>query len=206
MATIPLLERGFRDGDITFEEFLDLIPNGQKADLLDGVIFMASPDNVDANDLNAWLCSVMRSYADALDLGKIYISRVAYRIGPKRGPEPDLSFVAKTMEARRRRGYIDGAPRLAIEIVSPDSVERDYVLKRAIYEAAGVGEYWILDPDESRATFLCLERGRFKERKPVRHIWRSRVLQGFWLDVRWLWDENRPNAHELVSRLLDAAR
>jgi Uma2 family endonuclease len=44
------------------------------------------------------------------------------------------------MEHRRRRGFIDGAPALAIEIVSPDSVDRDYVRMLAIYEEAGVAE------------------------------------------------------------------
>jgi Uma2 family endonuclease len=192
----------FRTGTVTFEEFVELVGDGQKADLLDGVIYMASPDNVPANDLNAWLTALLRGYVDERDLGHVYVSRVAYRLGRTSGPEPDLSVLPKERRADRRRGFVLGPPALAIEIVSPDSAERDYVLKRRIYEEAGVQEYWIVDPDERRATFLVLRRGRFQERKPVRHIWRSTVVPGFSLDIRWLWDEERPTSYAVLKRLL----
>lgn len=200
---LPLApRRPLAEGDVTFEAFLELIPDGVKADLLNGVIYMASPDNVDANDLNAWLTAVLLPFAEARDLGKFNISRFAYRIGDKGGPEPDLGFVCKARLGLRRRGYFLGAPDLAIEIVSPDSVDRDYVVKRLIYEEAGVREYWILDPDQRRATFLRLKRGRYVEVKPSRRIFKSEVLPGLELDVRWLTTSQRPLSHEVVQRLL----
>src|SRR4029077_7417803 len=85
----------FREGDCTFEEFLDEIDDSLKADLLEGVIYMASPDNTDPADLSTWLTVVYGGFVGAKDLGKVYHSRVAYRIGLKRGPEPDLGFVSK---------------------------------------------------------------------------------------------------------------
>jgi len=79
MTTYPV-----RQGITTFEEFLEIAPDGQKADLLDGVIYMASPDNTDAADLNLWLAILLYTFVDSNDLGKIYTSRVAYRLGPSR--------------------------------------------------------------------------------------------------------------------------
>ena len=192
----------FRTGELTFEDFVEMVPDGQKADLLDGVIFMASPDNLRVNKLNVCLAGVMQDFADQRDLGEVFASRVAYRMGDNRAPEPDVGFLAKKQKAAQHFGFVQGPPTLAVEIVSPDSVDRDYVHKRRIYEEAGVKEYWIIDPDEQRATFLVLERGRFRERKPVRSIWRSKVIPGFWLDVRWFWDDERPNAHKVLQLLL----
>lgn len=197
--------RGARDG-LTFEEFVDLIPDGQKADLIDGVIYMASPDNTEAADLNGWLGLLIYGFVEAQDLGKVYQSRVAYRIGPNRGPEPDLGFVPKEQEHTRRYGYIDGPPALAIEIVSPDSVERDYVDKRQIYEEAGVQEYWIVDPNANRVTFLVLHKGKFRKVSPVKHIFRSTVLPGLWIDVRWLLSDKRPRAIDVLQNLLKVCR
>src|SRR6266849_2549289 len=194
-----------RRGDITFEEFVKMVPDGQKADLLDGVIYMASPDNTDAADLNLWLAILLYTFVDSNDLGKIYTSRVAYRLGPKQGPEPDIGFVPKELEFTRRRGYIDGPPTLAIEIVSPDSVARDYVQKRAVYEQAGVGEYWILDPDEGRVTFLVLQDGRFEQVFPRENIIHCTVVPGFYLDVRWLLSQERPAAYQVLQQLLGNA-
>jgi Uma2 family endonuclease len=106
----------------------------------------------------------------------------------------------------RMRGYINGPPALAVEIVSPDSVGRDYVQKRAIYEEAGVCEYWIIDPDAKRAPFLRLREGRFKTVTLPGHIFRSHVLPGFFLDVRWLWSKRRPRVYDVVRRLLETGR
>jgi Uma2 family endonuclease len=205
MATIPLgLDRPIRvpAGEVTFREFLALVPDGVKADLLNGVIFMASPDNLDANELNMWLAMVIGPFVEARDLGKVYMGRVAYRLGEKRAPEPDLAFVSKARLGKRRRGYFAGAPDMAIEIVSPDSIDRDYLFKRGIYEEAGVREYWILDPDHSLATFLRLSRKRFVEVKPVKNMIGSEVLPGLELDVRWLMSKKRPPSHEVVRKLL----
>src|SRR5438552_4009153 len=120
-----------RTGSYSFDDFCSLIKEEQKADFINGVIYMASPENTDANELFMWLGGLMHDFAQVRDLGKVYGSRVAFRLDDKNGPEPDIAFVRKRRLARVKRGYVDGAPDLAVEIVSPDSVERDYVRKRA---------------------------------------------------------------------------
>ena len=68
---------------ITVKEFYKLLPDGQKADLLDGVIYMASPDSTEAkhNDLTGFLESLMRMYNAAKKLaGRAYVTRVAFRL------------------------------------------------------------------------------------------------------------------------------
>src|SRR5205823_11824459 len=66
--------------------------------------------------------------------GQLYISRVAFRISELHSPEPDLAFVKKDRLMHRKRGHFDGPPDVAFEIVSPDSVDRDYTKKRKQYE------------------------------------------------------------------------
>lgn len=60
---------------------------------------------------------------------------------------------------RLRRGE---NPILAVEVLSPSNRVYDLITKRAVYEAAGLAHYWIIDPTE--ATLLALrldERGRY---------------------------------------------
>lgn len=192
-----------RNGDYTFDDFLALVEEDEKADLLDGVIYMASPESTDDNSLEGWLHLLMGGFVAELDLGEVYISRVAFRITEKQGPEPDLGFVAKKRRKIIHRGFVAGPPDIAVEIVSPDSVQRDYIEKRQIYEHAGVREYWIIDPAERRATFLRLTRGKFREVVlEDGHIFRSAALSGLWLDVRWLWAKRRPSALRLVQKMI----
>jgi Uma2 family endonuclease len=132
MATIP------RADVYTFEDFCALVPDGQKADLIDGVIYLASPDNTDAADINGWLYVLLYTYVQMKNLGKVYGSRVAFRLSERNSPEPDLAFVRKDREHLIERGFVNGRPDLAVEIVSPESVHRDFELKRKLYEQAGV--------------------------------------------------------------------
>lgn len=55
------------------------------------------------------------------------------------------------------------APRLAVEVVSPDSVKRDYRYKRTEYAALEIPEYWIVDPLESKVTVLQFNEGLYEE-------------------------------------------
>ncbi len=85
-----------REGPYTFEEFACKVPDGKKADLLDGVIHMASPDNLAANRLNVWLSGVLDGIYGQKDLGEVFVSRVAFRLGRKRGPERTSRFSPRT--------------------------------------------------------------------------------------------------------------
>ncbi len=58
--------------------------------------------------------------------------------------EPDIVVVARD-EARAPR--LTGPPLLAVEVLSPSSVERDAVAKRREYAKAGLDRYWIVDPE-----------------------------------------------------------
>src|SRR5438477_637029 len=129
-----------RAGPYTFADFLELVHEEDKADLLDGVIYVASPENLEHNDLVLWLASLLRLYCDERLLGRVTVNKVAYRLTPSTAPEPDIAFVSIARSEILRRGYVDGPPDVAIEFVSPDSVDRGYEQKRRHYETAGVQE------------------------------------------------------------------
>jgi Uma2 family endonuclease len=204
MATIARSEpiSYTRSGPITFEDFCVIIKPEQKADLIDGVIFMASPESLDANDLFLWLVSLIRDFVEDRQLGKVYGSRVAFRLGPKHGPEPDIGFVRQDRLHLSRKTFFDGPPDLAIEIVSPESVERDYVKKRALYQQTGVPEYWIIDEELRKVILLRPDRkGEYREVRPTKGMLSSRVLDGFRLRPEWLWQNSRPKRAEILARM-----
>lgn len=77
---------------------------------------------------------------------------------------PDL-MVVRHEDAERRR--LETPPLLAVEILSPSTRQRDLHLKRRSYEDAGLGWYWIVDPDEPSLTVFRLVDGRFVEEASV---------------------------------------
>lgn len=188
---------------VTFDEFCLLVREDQKADLIDGVIHMASPENTDANELCVWLVRLLGDFAEINDLGKVYASRVAFRLSSHRAPEPDIAFVRKGRLEVIQRGHVAGAPYLAVEIVSPESVERDYETKRALYEEAGVEEYWVLDEVQQEVTWLRLDKaGKYREVRPRKGRLASEVLPGFWFDPAWLGPEGLPSKIAALAQIL----
>jgi Uma2 family endonuclease len=198
------MNRATQTGLHTFEDFCFLVKEDQKADLIDGVIYMASPDNTDANELFMWLGGLLDLYVEENDLGKVYGSRVAFRLDDYNGPEPDIAFVRKDRLNRVARGHVKGGPDLAVEIVSPDSVQRDYEKKRKLYERAKVREYWIVDELEQRVTLLRLgPGGKYREVRPRKGELHSQAVPGFWIRTAWLWQQPRPKRVAVLKEMLE---
>jgi Uma2 family endonuclease len=142
---------------------------------------------------------------DERDLGCVYISRFAFRISKRDGPEPDVAFLHKDRRHLVRREYVDWAPDLVMEVVSPDSIERDYHKKREQYRNGGVREYWIVDEIARRVTLLRLTAdGAFRTVRPRQGVLHSEALPGFWLKPGWLWKNPLPKAAAVLAEILGA--
>jgi Uma2 family endonuclease len=98
---------------------------------------------------------------------------------------------------------VEGPSDLAIEIVSPESVERDYDKKRRQYQRFKIPEYWIIDEHERKATVLRLDaRGKYREVAPLKGLFHSHAIKDFWLDPEWLWQDPLPDEMETLLQLL----
>ena len=117
------------EGLYTVDEFYDVIPDGQKADLIDGVIYVASPDTRRSDQISGFLRYLMDGFCASKDLGDCFGSRFAFRL-TSAAPVPDIAFVSQ----HRVNDVINenegtGPPDVAVEIVSRDSRSRDYIEK-----------------------------------------------------------------------------
>jgi Uma2 family endonuclease len=87
-----------------------------------------------------------------------------------------------------------------VEVVSKGSRTRDRVHKLAEYEAGGVPDYWVIDPDQRWAAFYALGKdGRYKAQAPADGLIRSTSLPGFWIREQWVWD--RPAVSDALAEI-----
>lgn len=95
--------------------------------------------------------------------------------------QPDIFFVHTDRRQIVGEEYVEGAPDLVVEILSPSNWLYDRTEKFRSYQTAGVGEYWIVDPRAYTIEIFTLEAGTYVlqgkfgsgERVP------SQVLSGF---------------------------
>ncbi len=106
----------------------------------------------------AFLYEAIKAFVVAGDRGKVLFAPLRVRLSADTVREPDVMFMLKANDYRRGERYWNGAD-LVVEVVSPDDPARDLETKRAEYAAAGIPEYWIVDPRDQMITVLTLPVG-----------------------------------------------
>jgi Uma2 family endonuclease len=193
-------------GRMTYEEFLAWADEDTCAEWVDGAIVLNSPANLRHEEIAAFLVDLLKPYTAVHSLGKVLSIRLQMKL-PSSGREPDVLFITTQHMDRLKDTYLDGPADLVVEIVSPESAGRDRGDKFYEYRAAGVPEYWLIDPQLQQAEFYQMDgQGRYQLVPPdASGVYRSRVLQGFWLSVDWLWQDPLPDTVQTLLRIDRAA-
>ena len=196
------------DRKLTFDEFFDWCRGYEKVrvEWVDGEVVLMSPVSIDHSDLNDFLGVILRIFVEHHDLGHVMASEVMCRFKTTKrevGRIPDIQVIAKGRLSLIKPTYIDGAPDLVIEIVSPDSIDRDYRQKYHDYESGGVREYWLIDPlsNQMKVWTRDAESGKFQPLLETNGQFSSTVLPGFFLRPEWLWREPLPKVMEILRVL-----
>ena len=100
--------------------------------------------------------------------------------------QPDLLYVSPA-RSEIVQNWIEGAPDLVVEILSPSTASRDQVHKLNLYAEAGVVEYWIVDPAGRHIAFLVSDGTAFTVHPPESGRWQSPVVPEVELDIDGLW-------------------
>jgi Uma2 family endonuclease len=178
---------------MTEEEFEAWCDEDVAAEYVDGEVIVHSPVRVRHSELALFLASLMKLVVDGQAAGRVMGPEVQTRLRPGLRRIPNVMFIARARSHLVLETRIDGAPDLAIEIVSPDSVERDWQKKYLEYQAAGVREYWIVDPQYQQIRVYVLgTNGLYNDLEVVEGWLRSTVLSGFAIRPAWLWQEPLP--------------
>ena len=109
----------------TSEDYWNL-PEGQRAELIDGKLYAMAPPNRIHQRLVSRLTQTLGAAND-----RVWV-------------EPDISVICDKNKLSDRG--CEGAPDWIIEIVSPTNPKNDYTIKLFKYRTAGVREYWIVNP------------------------------------------------------------
>lgn len=189
---------------LTYEEFLEWCDEDTWAEWVEGEVVVLSPASRRHQEVVDFLVQTLGVFVQARGLGVVLSAPFQMKTGPDLpGREPDVLFVARENLGRLRDRYLDGPADLVVEVSSPDSRLRDRGEKLAEYEAGGVREYWVLDPDLGRADFFVLGAdGRYDRVRPdADGVYRSRVVEGFWVRPEWTWQDPLPPVLDVLREL-----
>ena len=184
---LPLLEPGAHLSACEFLRRYQAMPEVKKAELINGIVYMASPVRIDQHGepdglIQGWLCN----YCVATP-GVKHATNSTTRLGPDDVPQPDglLRIVPECGGQARldAKGYLQGAPELAVEVAA-STASLDVREKLASYRRAGVREYLVWRTEDEAVDWWTLEEDEYRP-LPVGAdgVLRSRIFPGLWLEV-----------------------
>lgn len=135
------------------------LPDGQRAELIDGQMYMMAPPTTNHQRLVAKLSHQILSHIDTKG-GNCEVFPAPFAVflneDDKNYVEPDISVIC---DKNKLDEYgCNGAPDWVIEVVSPSTSRVDYGVKLFKYRSAGVREYWIVNPMKKTVTVFDMEK------------------------------------------------
>jgi Uma2 family endonuclease len=182
--SLPPLEEGDHLDQPTFHARYEAMPEGTRAELIGGIVFMPSPLKLPHGRTHArvmlWL-----GYYEAATPGTGVFDNATSILGPESEPQPDAFLLIapeKGGQTRNEDDYAVGAPELIVEVAaSTDAI--DLHRKRDDYQTAGVKEYVVVVLRQDRVIWFVLQNGSFEEMPAEADgSLRSKVFPGLWLD------------------------
>ncbi len=199
---IPRLENGDRLTRPEFERRYQAMPNHQKVELIEGVVYMASPLRFRSHgephaQINTWL-----GVYYAATPGVLAADNTTVRLDGENEPQPDaILFINPNLGGQCRISeddYIEGSPELIVEIAASSAAYDLYDKKRA-YQRNGVQEYLVWQVYEHEISWWKLQEGEYIALETDENgVIKSQVFPGLWLEVRSLLEGNLA---EVLKRL-----
>lgn len=150
----------------TFEEYL-IYDDGtdNRYELVDGRLEIVNPPTIKHFLLSKFIEHLLDAEINRLGLDWLCFKETGVRTGRNRSRLTDICVVtsAQAQELMNESAVFETAPLLVVEVVSTESISRDYRRKRSEYAVLEIPEYWIVDPLKNQVCVLLLEDGLYEE-------------------------------------------
>lgn len=146
---------------LTFEQFRELPNDGKRYELIHGEVHVtpspATRHQLALQNLYEGLGPFVRSN----QLGVLLLAPMDVRLGIDTVLQPDLIFVSKARAGIIGENWIEGAPDLAVEVLSPSTAAHDRATKLSVYAEAGIPHVWFLEPKVKTVEALTLQGAKY---------------------------------------------
>ncbi|MBU1488099.1 Uma2 family endonuclease [bacterium] len=143
----------------TYEDYLHLPDDGKRYQIIEGEVYMCPSPIPNHQRIIGRLFEIINRFVLKNSLGEVFLAPCDIIFSDENIVQPDIFFISKERSQIVTQKNIQGAPDLAIEILSPHSLKIDKLLKRNLYAKYGVQEYWIVD-GEKREVEVLVQRGK----------------------------------------------
>jgi Uma2 family endonuclease len=145
---------------MTYAEYCLLPDDRQRYQVIEGELIVSPSPNFKHQDTVWRLGKLLRTYAEAQNLGVVVGAPMDVILEPNTIVQPDLLFI-RHENIGIIGDIIEGAPDLCVEVLSPSTGLNDRYVKSLVYARCGVQEYWIIDPVRETVAVFDLQDGAY---------------------------------------------
>lgn len=188
---MPPLESGDRLSRAEFERRYAAHPEIKKAELIEGVVYVASPVRVEQHgEPDGCMITWLGNYSAATPGVRLSVNTTV-RLKKGNEVQPDAFLRLEPGKGGRARvsedDYLEGPPELIVEIAA-SSASYDLHDKKRVYQRNGVQEYIAVQVYEQRVDWFVLREGVYATLTPDESgVLRSEVFPGLYLQPAALW-------------------
>lgn len=151
-----------KPGEWTYEDYLALPDDGQRYEIIKGVLYVTNAPSYEHQFTVAELLRQLSNYVLENKLGQVLTAPFEIHLSETTRPvQPDVFFIKTDRLPTSDISYFEGAPDLIVEVLSPSSIRTDQHVKFSAYERAGVPEYWIANPKTRSVEVFTLSGGEY---------------------------------------------
>ncbi len=181
--TIPPLENGDQLTRFEFEQRYEQMPHVKKAELIEGIVYMASPLRIRQHgNPHALIMTWLGTYWSATP-GVEVGDNCTVRLDAENEPQPDalLRITVGGQSTISEDGYVEGAPELIVEIAA-STASIDLHDKLKAYRRNQVQEYLVWRVYDGEFDWFRLREGKYIKLKPnEKGIICSEYFPSLWL-------------------------
>ena len=138
---------------LTLEQFEQLPDDGMRHELDEGELVSMPPTAIDHGEIQLEVAYLLKKFVRSRSLGTVLVE-TGFRLSRGTVRAPDVSFIrADRMRKRDRQRLFEGAPDLAVEVISPSESASDIAHKVEQYLHAGA-EVWVVVYPRSRTVHM----------------------------------------------------
>ncbi|ACV64081.1 protein of unknown function DUF820 [Desulfofarcimen acetoxidans DSM 771] len=167
--------------NVTYEEFLKMDNSDDRLEYINGEVYLQSAPSVEHQSAVTNLSTEFgiylkgkkcRHFVEPFDV-VLQDKKEKHRV------QPDITIICD--KSGLNENNYTGVPTIAIEVLSPSTSSKDYIIKMDLYMRFGIQEYWIVSPKNKSLEIFTLENGIYSE--PVVYSKNDTVKSSIFTDL-----------------------
>lgn len=194
MAIQTPLQTAPQDKTWTYDDYAALPDDGNRYEVIEGELVTAPAPRVSHQRCSGNLFLILGQHVKSHGMGEVLAAPCDVVLDKRNVLQPDLIFISNARAEVVTELNLQGAPDLAVEILSPSSLRPDRIQKMRIYARHGVPHLWLVDAQARTLEEFVLDGATYRLASTGEddEVFHPAIFPGLDIPLREVWGQPVP--------------